>query len=87
MPDDNLDFAWDRPETAKSLQGRLAHETGQKWLHTAAWVMREARTEEVWDFLSLQEIGERFAELKPHLGRRLPVWESLLKAAHELGRI
>lgn len=87
MPDDNLDFAWDRPETAKSLRSRLADENGQQWLRTAAWIMREARVEEVWNFLSLEEIADRFTQLRPHLGRHLPVWESLLKAAHELGRI
>jgi len=47
MPADNLDFAWDRPETAESLRRRLAQESGQQWLNTAAWIMREARTEEV----------------------------------------
>ena len=87
MPADNLDFAWDRPETAESLRRRLAQETGQKWLRTAAWVMREARIEEVWKFLSLEEVADHFPQLRPHLGRRLPVWESLLEAAHELGRI
>jgi hypothetical protein len=87
MPAANLDFAWDRPETADSLRHRLAQQTGQEWLRTAAWVMREARIEEVWDYLSLEEVAGRFPELRPHLGRRLPVWESLLNAAHELGRI
>ena len=87
MPADNLDFAWDRPETAESLRRRLVRENGQQWLRTAAWIMREARIEEVWDFLSLEEIAGRFAQLRPHLGRRFPVWESLLNAAHDVGRI
>ena len=87
MPADNLDFAWDRPETAESLRQRLARESGQQWLNTAAWIMREARTEEVWDFLTLEEVAARFPQLQPRLGRRLPVWESLLNAAHELGRV
>lgn len=87
MPADNLDFAWDRPETAESLRRRLVRENGQQWLRTVAWIMREARIEEVWDFLSLEEIAGRFAQIRPHLGRRLPVWESLLNAAQDLGRI
>ncbi len=36
MPADNLDFAWDRPETTESLRRRLAQESGQQWLNTAA---------------------------------------------------
>ena len=79
--------AWDRPESADSLRRRLAQESGQQWLRTAAWIMREACIEEVWRFLSLEEVADRFAQLRPLLGRRLPVWESLLKPAHELGRI
>ncbi|MFZ2276784.1 MAG: hypothetical protein WAW39_03250 [Prosthecobacter sp.] len=87
MPADNLDFAWDRPETASSLRARLATSTGVDWLHTAAWLMREARVDQVWQFLTLKQVAESFPQLSPMLGRRRPVWEHLLRAAHELGRI
>jgi hypothetical protein len=87
MPPDNLDFAWDRPETAETLHRRLAEASGAEWLQAAAWVMREARIEQVWEFLSLPEVADHFTQLKPLLGRRRQVWEHLLRAAHELGRI
>ncbi len=87
IPADNLDFAWDRPETAASLRARLATCTGADWLQTAAWLMREARVEQVWQFLTLRQVAESFPQLSPMLGRRHPVWEHLLRAAHELGRI
>jgi hypothetical protein len=87
LPADNLDFAWDRPETAASLRAKLAGGPSPEWLHTAAWLMREARVEQVWQFLSLRQVAERFSELRPLLGRRRPLWEYLLRAAHELGRI
>lgn len=87
MPADNLDFAWDRPESMETLRQRLEESSGDDWLRTAAWIMREARIEQVWDFLSLQEVADRFAQLSPLLGRRRQVWEHLLRAAHELGRI
>ncbi len=87
MPQDNLDFAWDRPETADSLRKRLAAATGVEWLRLAAWLMREARVEEVWQFLTLRQVADHFTELSPLLGRRRPVWEHLMQAAHELGRI
>jgi len=84
---DNLDFAWDRPETAESLQRRLATSSGAEWLRTAAWLMREARVEQVWQFLTLRQVADNFPQLRPMLGRRRPVWEHLLRSAHELGRL
>jgi hypothetical protein len=36
MPTDDLDFAWDRPETAESLRQRLATSTGAEWRSTVA---------------------------------------------------
>lgn len=87
LPADNLDFAWDRPETAESLHRRLATSTDSEWLRTAAWLMREARVEQVWKFLTLRQVADSFPQLSPMLGRRRPVWEHLLRCAHELGRI
>ncbi len=84
---DNLDFAWDRPETAESLHHRLATSTGAEWLRTAAWLMREARVEQVWEFLTLRQVADNFPQLSPMLGHRRPVWEHLLRCAHELGRL
>jgi len=78
---DNLDFAWDRPETAESLHRRLATSTGSEWL------MREARLVQVWRFLTLRQVADNFNQLSPMLGRRRPMWEYLLRAAHELGRL
>ncbi|MEZ5384542.1 MAG: hypothetical protein R3F13_03395 [Prosthecobacter sp.] len=87
MPADNLDFAWDRPETEGSLRERLATSSGSEWLRTAAWLMREARVDQVWQFLTLRQVADHFPQLSPMLGRRRAVWEHLLRAAHELGRI
>ncbi len=87
LPSDNLDFAWDRLESADSLLEKLADETSIHWPTTAAWLMREARTEQVWQFLTLRQIDAHFVKILPLLGRRRPVWEYLLRAAHEMGRL
>ena len=87
MPADNLDFAWDRPESAVSLRTKLAGSPTPEWVRTAAWLMREARVDEVWQFLSLRQVADLFPQLRPHLGRRGPLWDYLLRAAHELGRL
>ena len=87
LPADNLDFAWDRPETAETLRAKLAVGPSPEWLRTAAWLMREARVEQVWQFLTLRQIAVRFPQLSPMLGRRRPLWEYLLRTARELGRL
>jgi hypothetical protein len=87
MPADNLDFAWDRPESAATLRATLAASPSPEWLRTAAWLMREARVDQVWQFLNLRQIADVFPQLSPLLGRRRPLWEYLLRTAHELGRL
>lgn len=87
LPANNLDFAWDRHESVETLREKLEDETSPNWPTTAAWLMREARVEQVWKFLSLDQINQQFSRIRPLLGRQRPVWEYLLRAAHELGRL
>ena len=87
IPADNLDFAWDRPETASSLRSRLAGASPTEWLNTVAWIMREARVEQVWEFLTLRQVADVFPRVSPMLGCRRSLWEYILRVAHELGRI
>jgi hypothetical protein len=87
LPPDNLDFAWDRIESEDSLRKKLSDESSPTWGRAAAWLMREARTEQVWQFLTLTQIERNFDRLRPQLGRRRPVWEYLIRVAHELGRL
>ena len=87
LPTDNLDFAWDRHESEASLRRKLGDENSPQWVNTAAWLMREARVEQVWNYLSLQQVHKHLPRLSPLLGRQRPVWEHLIRAAHELGRI
>ena len=87
LPSSNLDFAWDRIESEDSLREKLSDESAPSWGMTAAWLMREARTEQVWQFLTLAQIERNFNQLRPQLGRRQPVWEYLIRVAHELGRL
>jgi hypothetical protein len=87
LPAENLDFAWDRPETAATLRAKLADESSPDWLRTAAWLLREARVDQVWEFLTLRQIADSFPELSPLLGRRRALWDYLLQAGRELGRL
>ena len=87
MPADNLDFAWDRPESTASLRARLAEANPTEWLNIVAWIMREARVDQVWEFLTLRQVAEIYPRVSPMLGRRKSLWEYVLRVAHELGRI
>ena len=84
---DSLRFAWDREESADSLRAKLSTATPDRWVELAAWIMREARVDEVWEFLRPQEIADRFDELSPRLGRRRDLWDYLIDTWRELGRI
>ena len=87
LPSDNLEFAWDRPESAATLRAKLALGLSPEWLRAAAWLMREARVDQVWQFLTLRQIADRFPQLSPLLGRRRPLWEYLIRVARELGKL
>lgn len=52
-----------------------------------AWLMRELKTDEVWQFISPKAIQENFVGIKPYLGPAAGLWEYLLGVWHELGRI
>jgi hypothetical protein len=84
---DKLDFAWDCHETAATLRSKLTATTSPGWLPTVAWLMREARVEQVWEFLTLQKVADHSSELSPMLVPRRPVREHLTRAVHELGRL
>jgi hypothetical protein len=49
--------------------------------------MREARIDEVWEFVRPGEIAARFEDLRPRLGRRCDLWGYLIKTWRELGRL
>ena len=87
LPADNLDFAWDRPESVASLRAKIEDSESPGWLRTVAWLMREARVDQVWEFLTLRQAADCFPQVSPMLGRRKAVWEHLFRAAHELGRL
>jgi hypothetical protein len=84
---DQLNFAWDRHETTDSLKRKLSAAKKSEWLVLASWIMREAQTQEVWTFLTLQEISDSYPQLAPLLGKKRKLWDYLLKTARELGRL
>ena len=84
---ETLPIAWDRPESVESLKAKLIAADSTEWIRLASWIMREAKTQQVWQFISLAEIDSRYDQLHPRLGRRQKLWDYLIKSAREMGRI
>jgi hypothetical protein len=80
-------FSWDRALTAGQIKEMLRMQTGRSWSQLAAWIMREAAFADVWQFVTPQEVWQRFGEVEPFLGRRREFWRYILKAWHELGKV
>ena len=47
--------------------------------------MAEARFNEVWEYLSLEEILRNWPHIQRHLGRSRPFWEFPINGWRELG--
>lgn len=80
-------FCWDRAWSVGDIKARLAESAPEDWPILAAWIMREARFEDVWVFLRPAEVAAHFGELKSLLGRKKDFWRYILDAWHELGKL
>jgi hypothetical protein len=73
-------FLWDEDLSVGELRGILADEAHPRWLDLAAKVMREARDDQVWRFLSVRRVAARLPEIAPRLGRRRGFWDYMFGA-------
>jgi hypothetical protein len=76
-------FLWDEPMTVAALRERLRTASPPEAARLLAKILREARDTEVWLFTTPTEVARRWSELAPHLGRRRPFWEFLLRRWRE----
>ena len=70
-------FIWDEDLSVRQLRQKLAAGDPEQWRYYAAKIMREARYEDVWRFLSLEDVSRAWDSLRPILGRRRDLWEFL----------
>ena len=73
-------FLWDEDLTVAALRGILADPDHPRWTEIASKVMREARDDEVWTFLTPRVVATRYSAIAPRLGRRRAFWDYLLDA-------
>lgn len=78
-------FLWDRHISVARLREILGDRTHPMRIQLLQVLLREAKTEHVWHFLSPLEVTESWEAVRPGLGRRRPVWEWLLDAWRKHG--
>ena len=80
-------FSWDRKVSVVEIRNALCSDSLDVQNRFRSWIMREAAFEDVWAFLTPQEVWDHFSELKASLGRKKDFWTYILRKWHELGKI
>jgi hypothetical protein len=84
---DRPDFLWDEALSRDQLKKLLDGENEDERLYYAAKILREARFEEVWDYLSPAFLALHWEKLRWRLGRKQKFWEFFYTAWHSHGLI
>ena len=77
-PDTQPYFVWDQPITVAELRARLSQGDSEERVRWAARILRDARFDDVWRFLEVDEVVRLWPALAPRLGRRLSFWTWIL---------
>lgn len=78
-------FLWDDPMTVGELRAALRSASPPERARLLGRVLREARDTDVWLFTRPEEVARQWTLVAPHLGRRRPFWEFLLRAWRDAG--
>lgn len=81
------DFLWDEKLTREELREILGSGREEDRIYYAAKILREARFDEVWDYLSPVFVANSWEKLRPKLGRKREFWEFILAAWRRHGLI
>ena len=73
-------FLWDEDLSISELRERLAAAPEPERLRLIAKILREARDDEVWRFVAVRDVLDRWQVIAPLLGRRRAFWEFLFDA-------
>jgi hypothetical protein len=79
MKRDRPYFLWDLDVNDAELRARLEVSDPDTRAQWQARVMREARYDDVWSYLTVERIVRDWDHIILHLGRRRPFWEYLLR--------
>jgi len=71
-------FLWDVDASEADLRDRLRQPDPDARAQWQACILREARFDDVWNYLTLDEVVRDWRHIERHLGRRRDFWEYLL---------
>jgi hypothetical protein len=74
---DKPDFLWDETLSRDQLKRLLANGNEEERFYYAAKILREARFEEVWEYLTPVFFGRYWDKLRTRLGRKKQFWRFL----------
>jgi hypothetical protein len=78
-------FNWDAPVPNAVIRRALAQGPDADRLYWMGRILREARYDDVWAYVTLAQLREHFDAVLPYLGRRRPFWEFLFAAWRDRG--
>lgn len=81
-------FNWDAPVTNAMVRSALAEGSESDKVFWIAKIMREARYEDVWQYISLRrDVLPRWSAIEPHLGRWQNKWRFLINSWQQRGLV
>lgn len=81
-------FNWDSAVTNAAVRRALRDGTEDDKVFWIARIMREARYEDVWKYVSLRrDVLPRWTQIEPHLGRWQAKWRFLVESWQARGLV
>ncbi len=80
-------FLWDDPMTVTEFKAALQSASLPERARLLGKLLREARDNDVWKFVSPEAVWSDWTAIAPHLGRRRGFWEFLLAVWQQEGLI
>lgn len=78
-------FLWDVDMTLEEFEAALYDRKSADRPYLIGKLMRQAKPDDVFEFVSLGEIVDLWPQLERYLGEKRPFWEWLLRRWQEMG--
>lgn len=78
-------FLWDEDTTVAEFRRAIERAAARERYRLIGKLMREARDNDVWRFVTPDLVWQHLDEIRPYLGRRRDFWEYLLQGWHRDG--
>ncbi len=76
-------FCWDRKYTVDDILKKI---DGSEKYKTIAWLLREAKFQDIWFFITPQYLFLNYSKIEKHLGKDKLFWAYIIGVWDELGK-